>query len=73
MLDGKGDLGYGSLQFSTKRRKATMTYRQITFAERYTLGLLRRQGLAPAAIARVVPHVSLLGVAASVETFTPIY
>ena len=31
-----------------------MTYRQITFAERYTLGLLRRQGLTPAAIARVL-------------------
>jgi len=31
-----------------------MTYRQITFAERYTLGLLRQGGLAPAAIARVL-------------------
>jgi len=31
-----------------------MTYRQITFAERYTLGLLRQQGLPPAAIARVL-------------------
>jgi transposase, IS30 family len=31
-----------------------MSYRQITFAERYTLGLLRRQGLAPAAIARIL-------------------
>ena len=31
-----------------------MTYHQITFAERYTLGLLRRQGLSPAAIARVL-------------------
>ncbi|MDH3292371.1 MAG: IS30 family transposase [Gemmatimonadota bacterium] len=31
-----------------------MCYRQITFAERYTLGLLRRQGLAPAAIAQVL-------------------
>ncbi len=31
-----------------------MMYRQITFAERYTLGLLRRQGLSPAAIARVL-------------------
>ncbi len=31
-----------------------MTYRQITFEERYTLGLLRRQGLSPAAIARVL-------------------
>jgi IS30 family transposase len=31
-----------------------MTYRQITFAERYTLGLLRQRGLAPAAIARVL-------------------
>ncbi len=54
VLDGKGDLGYGSLQFSTKRRKATMTYHQITFEERYTLGLLRRQGHAPAAIARML-------------------
>jgi len=31
-----------------------MTYRQITFAERYTLGLLRQSGLAPAVIARVL-------------------
>ncbi len=31
-----------------------MSYRQITYAERYTLGLLRRQGLSPAAIARVL-------------------
>jgi IS30 family transposase len=31
-----------------------MTYRQITFAERYTLGLLRQSGLAPAAIAPVL-------------------
>ncbi len=31
-----------------------MTCTQITFAERYTLGLLRRQGLTPAAIARVL-------------------
>ena len=31
-----------------------MTYRQITFEERYTLGLLRQRGLAPAAIARVL-------------------
>ena len=31
-----------------------MTYRQITFAERYTLGLLRQCRLAPAAIARVL-------------------
>lgn len=31
-----------------------MMYRQITFAERYTLGLLRRSGLSPAAIARVL-------------------
>ncbi len=31
-----------------------MTYRQITYAERYTLGLLRQGGLAPAAIARVL-------------------
>ena len=31
-----------------------MTYRQITHEERYTLGLLRRQGLSPAAIAQVL-------------------
>ncbi len=31
-----------------------MTYRQITFEERYTLGLLRRRGLSPAAIARIL-------------------
>lgn len=30
-----------------------MMYRQITYAERYSLGLLRQQGLTPAAIARV--------------------
>jgi IS30 family transposase len=29
-------------------------YRQITYEERYTIGLLRRQGLTPAAIARVL-------------------
>jgi IS30 family transposase len=31
-----------------------MMYHQITFAERYTLGVLRRDGLSPAAIARVL-------------------
>ena len=31
-----------------------MMYRQITFAERYALGLLRRDGLSPAAIARTL-------------------
>jgi IS30 family transposase len=31
-----------------------MMYRQITFAERYALGLLRRDGLSPAAIARAL-------------------
>ncbi|MGH8831249.1 MAG: IS30 family transposase [Polaromonas sp.] len=31
-----------------------MLYRQITFGERYTLGLLRRRGCAPAAIARIL-------------------
>ncbi len=31
-----------------------MTYHQITYEERYTVGLLRRRGLAPAAIARVL-------------------
>ncbi len=31
-----------------------MTYRQITYEERYTLGLLRRQGLCPAEIAGVL-------------------
>lgn len=39
-----------------------MTYRQITYAERYTLGLLRQQGLAPAAIARILHrHRSTIG------------
>jgi IS30 family transposase len=39
-----------------------MRYRQITFEERYTLGLLRRQGLTPAAIARVLGrHRSTIG------------
>lgn len=39
-----------------------MNYRQITYAERYTLGVLRRQGLAPAAIARVLGrHRSTIG------------
>ncbi len=39
-----------------------MTYRQITFAERYTLGLLRQRGLSPAAIARVLGrHRSTIG------------
>src|SRR6266568_4971507 len=39
-----------------------MTYHQITFAERYTLGLLRQGGLAPAAIARVLGrHRSTIG------------
>ncbi len=33
-----------------------MTYHQITFEERYTLGLLRQGGLPPAAIARVLGH-----------------
>ena len=33
-----------------------MTYHQITFEERYTLGLLRQQGLSPAAIARLLGH-----------------
>ncbi len=31
-----------------------MKYRQITFAERYTLGLLRRRGCSPAAIAGIL-------------------
>ena len=39
-----------------------MTYRQITFAERYTLGLLRQRGLSPAAIARILGrHRSTVG------------
>jgi len=39
-----------------------MTYRQITSAERYTLGLLRQRGLAPAAIARILHrHRSTIG------------
>ncbi len=60
--DEEGDLADGSLQFSTKRKKPAMTYRQITYAERYTLGLLRQGGLAPAAIARVLGrHRSTIG------------
>src|SRR5207247_9605999 len=52
----------GCLLFSTKRKKPAMTYRQITFAERYTLGLLRQGGLVPAAIARVLGrHRSTIG------------
>src|SRR2546427_2767009 len=39
-----------------------MTYHQITFEERYTLGLVRQDGLAPAAIARVLGrHRSTIG------------
>ena len=39
-----------------------MTYCQITAAERYTLGLLRRQGLPAAAVARILGrHRSTLG------------
>ena len=39
-----------------------MTYHQITFAERYTLGLLRQRGLSAAAIARVLGrHRSTIG------------
>jgi IS30 family transposase len=39
-----------------------MTYHQITFAERYTLGLLRQHGLSRAAIARVLGrHRSTIG------------
>ncbi len=39
-----------------------MAYHQITFAERYTLGLLRQQGLTAAAIARVLGrHRSTVG------------
>src|SRR3990172_6271963 len=39
-----------------------MMYRQITFAERYTLGLLWRRGLSSAAIARVLGrHRSTIG------------
>ncbi len=39
-----------------------MNYRQITAAERYTLGLLRRQGLTAAAIARLLGrHRSTIG------------
>ncbi|MEX2155768.1 MAG: helix-turn-helix domain-containing protein [Gemmatimonadales bacterium] len=39
-----------------------MPYHQVTFAERYTLGLLRQRGLAPAAIARVLGcHRSTIG------------
>ena len=39
-----------------------MSYHQITAAERYTLGVLRRQGLSPAAIARALGrHRSTIG------------
>ncbi len=39
-----------------------MTYSQITYAERYSLGLLRRQGLTPAAIAQILGrHRSTIG------------
>lgn len=39
-----------------------MTYHQITYAERYTLGLLRQRGLTAAAIARVLGrHRSTIG------------
>ena len=39
-----------------------MTYHQITFAERYSIGLFRRQGLRPAAIARALGrHRSSIG------------
>lgn len=39
-----------------------MTYHQITFAERYTLGLLRQRGLSSAAIAQVLGrHRSTIG------------
>jgi len=39
-----------------------MTYHQITFAERYTLGALRRRGYSAAAIARVLGrHRSTIG------------
>src|SRR5690348_6051888 len=39
-----------------------MTYHQITFEERYTLGLLRQRGLSPTAIARVLGrHRSTIG------------
>ncbi len=39
-----------------------MLYHQITFAERYTLGLLRQRGLSTAAIARLLHrHRSTIG------------
>lgn len=39
-----------------------MTYHQVTYEERYSVGLLRQQGLAPAAIARVLGrHRSTIG------------
>src|SRR5258708_19125328 len=50
----KGDLGYDILQSRPRERSVPMMYRQITFAERYTLGVLRRGGLSPAAIARTL-------------------
>src|SRR5215470_11074012 len=47
---------------SAKREKPTMLYRQITAAERYTLGLLRQRGWNGAAIARIMGrHRSTIG------------
>jgi Helix-turn-helix domain len=49
----KGDLVDTSrLHISTKRKKATLTYHQITCPERYVIARLRAVGARPAAIAR---------------------
>jgi len=53
--------GTGRLQFSSKRMK-TPVYAQITAAERYTIGVLRRHGCSSATIARVLGrHRSTIG------------
>ncbi len=53
---------YHRTSLSSKRTKPMLTYHQITAAERYTLGLLRRRGLHAAAIARILGrHRSTIG------------
>jgi len=53
-----------TIGFNLRQEKGSpgMLYRQISFAERYTLGLLRQRGLTAAAIARVLGrHRSTIG------------
>jgi len=46
----------------SKNKEVTMTYRQITYEERYTIALLRQQGLTNADIARLLlRHRSTIG------------